>query len=302
MLSFETSLFLPGRYGSAPYHGGLAIGCEDTRFANVDNVGHCVRIYTMSADGESLEEDPIVFGVPGEAGRDKAHMNRPMGICSVSERTGGSFLIADLANDRVVEITSLGTFVCAHEMTPGSLPAGVAYCLAARTIAVACFGHHEVVFMDYFTGLRTARIASGLLNPWRIVYSPDESSVFVAEYSNHRVCQFDAASGLFIKELANWTHKLMHPRDLVCWEDGSLFVIFDALDGSTYLHHVDRDGVLLTDVDHTAERDRFQSLAFSSKTHSLLIKTRADGEVQMFRDMWFAPHCARFAFVLACCK
>lgn len=284
--------------------GGIATNVDGTLFASVDNDQHCVYLCTVGAD----PADAVVFGTVGTSGSINGQLSFPAYACFVHRDGIDTLLICDTGNNRVVEVSVCGVFLRAIAVDAGS-PYGIAYCnTAGGVIAVTLYRAHSVVVLQYESGVVNPEVTIGsrqLFGPIGISFTLDGRFILVADYLNHRVSKFSAASGAFVAHVVTRA-AISYPRDVLQCEDGSILVA----QGSFYpsVVCVSVDGVKVDEfITPSASTGRdligrdliSYSLSHSTSFNCVLVKC-LDGGVFGLRDAW--SHSSRCAFLHACVR
>jgi DNA-binding beta-propeller fold protein YncE len=274
--------------------GGIALNVDGTLVASVDNFQHCVYICNV-ADRTS---DPFVVGTRHTSGSAHEQLHSPVAVCFVHRDGIDTLLISDSGNNRVVEVTARGEFMRAIAVD------GCLWGIAERdgVIAVSLCAAHTVVLLQYESGavrpdvtIGTCGNADGQLwRPWGVAFTADGRYILVADFMNHRVSKFNAASGAFVAhaatQAANW---ISYPTDVLQCEDDSIVVTSD--NGSVVC--VGKDGVTVQDI--TIPSGGPSSLSCSPSLNGVVVKGN-DGGVFVLRDAW--SHSLRCEWVQACVR
>ena len=271
---------------------------DGTRFASVRRNEHCVHIYSINGAGKRTA-DTVVFGDPGTPGVAHGQLNDPFFACFVHRNGIDTLLICDFGNDRVVEVTASGVFLRAINV--GSAPLGIAE--RDGVIAVSLPRAHAVVLLQYESGAVKPEMTIGsfevddgqLGKPLGVAFTADGRCILVADYDNHRVSKFEAASGAFIAHVAtNAANGIIFPRDVLQLEDGRMVVaqgcfhagLFQRMCGQSVC--VGEDGLTLPNTLIT----RGRAHSYSASSMGVVVKTN-EGRVFLKRDAWmFSRRCA----------
>jgi hypothetical protein len=210
-----------------------------------------------------------------------------------------TLFICDCFNDRVVEVTVRGEFMRAIALPD---PWGIAE--RYGVIAVSLFWNHRVVLLQYESGAvkPEATIGSGakgnadgqLEHPRGVTFTTDGRCILVAlvaDWGNHRVSKFSAASGAFVAHVIS--NGIYYPRDVLQCEDGSIVVAHRQ--GVTC---VGKDGATVQHITISSGGSP-SSLSNSPSLNGVLVKC-FDGSVFVLRDAW--SHSLRCAWVQACVR
>jgi hypothetical protein len=208
-----------------------------------------------------------------------------------------TLLICDCGNDRVVEVTARGEFMRAIALPECSLPYGIAE--QDGTIAVSLQLNHAVVLLQYESGAVKPEVTIGsgtggnadgqLYNPMGVTFTTDGCHILVADWFNHRVGKFSAASGAFIAHVIS--NGIFYPNDVLQCEDGS--IVMAHRKGVTC---VGKDGAT---VQHINVPSIPSSLSNSPSLNGVVVKC-SDGSAFVLRDAW--SHSLRCAWVHACVR
>jgi hypothetical protein len=267
----------------------MAVNSDGTLFASVDSKQQCVRIYSQGREGQRTA-DPFVFGTRGQ-------LDGPRFLCFVHRNGTDTLLICDLGNDRVVEVSSSGVFLRAIAVKPGSRPFGVAYCGSSEVIAVSLCCAATVVLMDYESGrakpeatigFGTAGSDDGQLHyPTGLAFTTDGLHLLVADFYNHRVSKFSAASGAFIAHVAtNAENGISYPRDVLQCEEGIIVVAQGRPHVASSLVCVGADAVTVQKI-IIPTITSLLSLSHSPSLSGVIVNT-SEGSVFLVRDAWTA--------------
>jgi DNA-binding beta-propeller fold protein YncE len=275
-------------------YGGIAVNVDGTLFASVDRDAHCVYIYNATA------ADPIVVGTPHTSGSAHGELAYPRSACFVHRDGVDTLLICDYGNNRVVEVTARGEFMRAIALPEDSWPYGIAERDGA--IAVSLFGNHVVVQLQYESGAVKPEVTIGsgtsgnadgqLRYPTGVAFTVDGRYILVADYHNHRVSKFSAASGAFVAHVIS--NGITWPTDLLQCEDGSMVVAHR--DGVTCMG---KDGVVTVQNITISSGSSPWSLSHSPSWNGVVVKCY-DGSVFVVRDAW--SHSLRCTWVQACVR
>jgi hypothetical protein len=74
------------------YSGAIAINCNGTRFASIDD-RHCVSMYSVDGTGLRTAADSVVYGTPGSSGRAHGQLDAPFSVCFVHRNGMDTLLI-----------------------------------------------------------------------------------------------------------------------------------------------------------------------------------------------------------------
>jgi hypothetical protein len=281
---------ISGRKGD----GGIAFNVDGTLFASVDADFHCVYIY--SVNGHTA--DAVVVGSFGSA---HGQLNTPIFACFVHRNGVDTLLIADLGNDRVVEVTASGLFLRAI-VVKGGRPFGIAE--RDGVIAVSLYSTQAVALLQYESGAVKPEVIIGRCGDghlWRpmggVTFTADGRYILVADCSNHRVSKFSAATGAFIAHLVS--NRISWPRDVLECEDGSIVV------SQGYTHDASvvclgEDGVTMwNNIVPFAVGDSPRSLSYSVMLKGVVVKTFG-GAVFLLRDAWMCSSRSAWLSALTC--
>jgi hypothetical protein len=276
-------------------NGGIAANVDGTRFASVDRYQHCVYIYN-AADRTA---DQVVVGTAGTSGSAHGLLKYPVFACFVHRDGVDTLLISDCLNDRVVEVTAGGEFMRAIALPVGSHPCGIAE--RDGVIAVSLCGTHAVVLLQYESGAVKSEVTIGsgtegnadgqLSCPVGVAFTTDGRHILVADWANHRVSKFSAASGAFVAHVIS--NGITFPYDVLQCEDGSIVVAH--MKGVTC---VGKDGVTVQHFTISSGGDP-RSLSYSPPLNGVLVKCY-DGRVFVLRDAW--SRSLRCEWVHACVR
>jgi hypothetical protein len=275
--------------------GVIVANVDGTLVASIRWAQHCVYIYNV-ADRTS---DAVVVGTVGTAGSAHGRLHRPRCACFVRCDGVDTLLICDWGNDRVVEVTVCGVFLRAIAVD------GHPWGIAERDGVIAVSVAYAVVLLQYETGAvkpeasigsGTGGYADGQLDaPHGVTFTADGRYILVADWFNHRVSKFSAASGAFVAHAATLAaNGISYPSDVLQCEDGSIVVACNNVvacvrkDGATVQRIYVRDARLIP-----------WSLSYSSSLNGVAIKCR-NGGVFVLRDAW--SHSLRCAWVHACVR
>ncbi len=271
-------------------NGGIAVNVDGTLVASVHSTGHCVYICSVT---DPTAYPVIVIGTAGSAAL--GLLCNPVSACFVHRDSVDTLLICDYGNDRVVEVTARGVFLRA--IAVDGRPYGIAYCGSSGVIAVSLRVAHAVVLLQYESGTMkpevtigsgTAGNADGQLHyPRGVTFKTDSRYILVADYGNHRVSKFSAASGAFVAHVIS--NGISWPTDVLQCEDGSIVVAH--VDGVVCVR---KGGVTIQSIGGAFFP---QSLSHSPSLIGVVVKCR-DGSVFVLRDAW--SHSLRCAWVHAC--
>jgi hypothetical protein len=211
--------------------GGVAVNVDGTLLASVHCKQHCVYMYSVDGAGKHAA-DAVVYGTCGTAGSLDGELRCPLFACFVHRKAVDTLLICDSGNDRVVEVSASGVFLRAIAVNATSHLYGIAYCGIGDVIALSLYFAHSVVLLQYVSGAvkpevtigsGTAGCADGQLHlPLGVSFTADGRYILVADFGNHRVSKFSAASGAFIAHVVS--NGISYPRDVLRCEDGSVVV------------------------------------------------------------------------------
>jgi hypothetical protein len=229
-----------------------------------------------------------------------------------------------------VEVTARGGFRRAIAMNKDSQPWGIAYCGVGDVVAVTLNGVHAVVLLEYESGavkpeatigsvtmrasstfrqhlheFYTLRGVGQLYRPAGVAFTADGRYILVADWGNHRVSKFSAASGAFISHAATKAaNGISWPRDIIECEDGSVVVAQGASSlSSDCLVFVGENGGKVQNIIipcHSGGASSPKSLSSSPSLNGVVVKTN-EGQVFLLRDAWiFSSRCA-WLYALSCC-
>jgi sugar lactone lactonase YvrE len=246
--------------------------------------------------------DPIIVGTAGTAGSAHGELNYPTFVCFVYRDGVDTLLICDWGNDRVVEVTAGGKFMRVIALPERSRPCGIAE--RDGVIAVSLVRDSTVVLLQYETGAMkpeatigsgTGEYADGQLNaPHGVTFTADGRYILVADYWNHRVSKFSAASGAFIAHAATLAaNGISDPSDVLQREDGSIVVAH-----GKGVACVGKDGATVQNITISSGGSPF-SLSYFPSLNGVMVKG-SDGGVFVLRDAW--SHSLRCAWVHACAR
>jgi hypothetical protein len=219
--------------------GGAAVNLKGSLLASVHRHLHCVYIRNLVCHTTA----PIIVGTAGTAGRAHGQLRDPSLACFVNRNGADTLLICDTGNHRVVEVAASGEFCRAISLKEGSRPFGIAYCETSDVIAVSLNAAHAVVLLQYESGAVKPEVTigsgtgaagrgDGQLHGPRGTFTADGRYILVADYINHRVSKFSAASGAFIAHVATKAaNGILYLRDVLQCEDGSIVVTAWGYDG-----------------------------------------------------------------------
>ena len=272
-----------------------------TRVAYVASEQHCVYIYSVDGAGKRVE-DAVVFGTAGTAGSAYGQLNGPRFACFVNRNGVDTLFISDRWNDRVVEVTASGVFLRAIAMKENSWVLGIAYCGTSDVIAVSLHAVHAVLLLQYESGAVKPEVTIGsgtwgrgdgqLNSPVGVSFTTDGRYILVADYGNHRVCMFSAASGAFITHvISNGIHL---PRDVLQCGDGSIVVAQGLFDSASVVC-VGEDGGLVQNSSIPSASE-LVALSYSPSLNGVVVKT-VEGAVFLLRNAWM--HSSRCAWLSA---
>jgi sugar lactone lactonase YvrE len=244
--------------------------------------------------------DPIIVGTAGTAGSAHGELNYPVSAGFVHRDGVDTLLICDVGNDRVVEVTARGEFMRVIALPEDSRPYGVAE--RDGVIAVSLSEADVVVLLQYETGVvkpemtigsGTAGNADGELHcPRGVTFTADGRYILVADWWNHRVSTFSAASGAFIAHAATGVANMTYfPSDVQQCEDGSIVVTHDYC-----VTCVGKDGATVQNIDVPSIP---WTLSNSPSLNGVVVKCR-DGSAFVLRDAW--SHSLRCVWVNACVR
>jgi DNA-binding beta-propeller fold protein YncE len=286
------------------HYRGIAVNADGTLFASVHSKQHCVHIYSKA----DRTADAVIVGTAGTAGSSHGQLDSPAFACFAHRNGVDTLLICDLSNDRVVEVTTSGLFLRAIAMKKGSHPLGIAE--RDGVIAVSLNLAHAVVLLQYESGAvkpevtigsgRGKRLNGHLYSPMGVAFSADGRHILVADWGNHRVSKFSAASGAFVAHAA--TNGISYPRDVVQLEDGSMVVAQGMFYGNGGLVCVGVDGVTVNNIMiPNANGGSFSpcSLTYSQTLSGLVVNIFEGGGAFLLRDAWKAS--CRNAWLSALC-
>jgi sugar lactone lactonase YvrE len=234
--------------------------------------------------------------------------------CFVNLKGADTLLICDYGNHRIVEVTASGVFLRAIAVTAGSDVYGIAQ--RGGVIAVSLHAAHSVVLLQYESGtvMPEVTIGSGtfgrgdgqLWRPAGVSFTADGRYILVADYGNHRVSRFSAASGAFIAHVATKeANGIYCPRDVLQCEDGSIVVAQGAYGGNGSVVYVGEDGVTVKNIIIPSASDVTftpHSLSYSPSWNGVVVKT-LDGNVFLLRDTcdaWMSSNRCAWLSALTC--
>jgi DNA-binding beta-propeller fold protein YncE len=269
--------------------GGIAVNVDGTLAASVDRDAHCVYIY-------SVTDRTAVVGTAGTSGSAHGLLKYPAFVCFVRREGVDTLFVCDWGNDRVVEVTARGEFMRAIAV---SRPWGIAE--RNGVIAVSLHRNHAVVLLQYESGAVKPEVTIGssgtggnadgqLWCPAGVAFTTDGRYILVADFLNHRVSKFSAASGAFVAHVIS--NGILYPRDVLQCEDGSMVVAHR--DGVTC---VGKDGVTVQKF--SVSSGALCSLSYSPSLNGVVVKCD-DGSVFVLRDAW--SHSLRCKWVQACVR
>jgi DNA-binding beta-propeller fold protein YncE len=285
------------------------MNADGTLVASSDSSQHCVYIYSVL----DCTADPVVVGIAGTAGILDGQLDSPGFVCFVHRHGIDTLLICDAENNRVVEVTVRGVFLRVIAMKNGSFPLGIAYCGVGDVIAVSLFQSEAVVLVQYESGAVNSEVIIGsgmgsgdgqLCAPHGVGFTADGRFILAADWGNHRVSKFSAASGEFIAHVATEAENgILYPTGVLQCEDGSIVVaaygsghdggvVYVGEDGGTVQH------IILPSPNGGASPLPF-SLSYSVKLKSVLVKTRCGG-IFILRDAWFYSSRCAWLSALSC--
>jgi DNA-binding beta-propeller fold protein YncE len=160
--------------------------------------------------------DAVVVGTAGTAGVAHGELNHPAFVCFVHRDGVDTLLICDWGNDRVVEVSARGEFMRAIAV---SRPWGVAE--RDGVIAVSLHRNRGVVLLQYESGVVKPKVTIGSgaygnayrqLDASGVTFTADGHYILVADYRNHRVSKFSAASGVFVAYVIS--NGISNPSDI----------------------------------------------------------------------------------------
>jgi DNA-binding beta-propeller fold protein YncE len=154
------------------------------------------------------------------------------------------------------------------------------------TLLICDFGNNRVVEVSARGEFMRAIAVEG--RPWGITFTADGLYILVADYHNHRVSKFSAASGAFVAQVISNGIS----RDVLQCEDGSIVVAHS--DGMAC---VGKDGVTVQNI--IISSDVPCSLSNSPSLNGVVVKC-FKGSVFVLRDAW--SHSLRCAWVQACVR
>jgi DNA-binding beta-propeller fold protein YncE len=165
---------------------------------------------------------------------------------------------------------------------------------------VTLLATHAVVLLQYESGAvkspevtigsGTAGNADGQLNhPTGVAFTVDGRYILVADYHNHRVSKFSAASGSFVARVIS--NGITRPTDVLQCEDGSIVVAH--MKGVT---RVGKDGATVQSIGDAVLP---WSLSYSPSLNGVLVNC-GDGSVFVLRDAW--SRSLRCEWVRACVR
>jgi sugar lactone lactonase YvrE len=238
----------------------------------------------------------VVVFTAGTSGSTHGELNHPQSACFVHRDGVDTLLISDNGNHRVVEVTARGEFLRAIVVDGG--PYGIAE--RDGVIAVSLWAAHAVVLLQYESGAvkpevtigsGTAGNADGQLSyPSGVTFTADGRYILVADWWNHRVSKFSAASGAFVAHVIS--NGIRYPTDVLQCEDGSIVVAHRK--GVTC---VGKDGVTVQEIAISSSKP--SSLSYSPSPNDVVIKC-TDGSVFVLRDAW--SHSLRCTWVQVCVR
>jgi DNA-binding beta-propeller fold protein YncE len=290
-------------------HGGVAVNADGTLFASVDSGQHCVYMYNMV----DRTAHPVVIGTAGTAGSAHGQLDYPGLACFVHRNGVDTLLICDFNNDRVVEFTVSGVFLRVIAFRKVSGPWGIAE--RDGVIAVTLRDAHAVVQLQYESNAMTREVTIGsegrgdgkLCRPMGVAFTADGRYILVADFGNHRVSKFSAASGAFIAHVATKAaNGIVAPRDVLQCEDGSIVVaqgsvVFGNTGSDRKMVCVGEDGVTVQNVIIPSPAGvRFfpYSFCYSSALSGVVVKTFA-GNMFLLRDAWICSNRCSWLSALA---
>jgi DNA-binding beta-propeller fold protein YncE len=272
-------------------NGGIAVNVDGTLVASADSNGSCVYICSV----RDPTARPFVTGAYGST----LQLASPRTACFVHRGGVDTLLICDFGIKRVVEVTARGEFMRAIALPEDSHPWGIAE--RDGVIAVSLLFTHMVVLLQYESGAVKPEVtigsgtqgnADGQLNtPMGVAFTSDGRYILVADYFNHRVSKFSAASGAFVAHVVS--NGIRYPADVLQCEDGSIVVAHR--EGMTC---VGKDGATVEKFGVSSGSSP-SSLSYSPSLNGVVVKC-SDGSVFVLRDAW--SHSLRCAWVHACVR
>ena len=287
---------------------------DGTLCASVDRGQHRVRICSVDGVGK-YTDDVVNVGTVGTRGSAHGQLNSPAFVCFVHRYGVVTLLICDSGNDRIVEVTDRGVFLRAVVMKRGSHPCGIAE--RDGVIAVSLYCAHAVVLLQYESGAVTREVTIGsegrgdgkLWRPMGVAFTADGRYILVADFGNHRVSKFCAATGAFIAHVATKAaNRIFYPTDVLQCEDGTTLVTHGGAwayaDGrNACVVSVGKDGVTLQNIIIPSTLPpgclKPLSLSYSAYLNGVVVKTDTEG-VFFLRDAWMYSSRSAWLSALLC--
>jgi DNA-binding beta-propeller fold protein YncE len=267
--------------------GGIAVNLDGTLLASVDD--NCLHIFVVGSARPAIEHTAL---------------KDPRSVCFVRRNGVDTILVCDTGANRVVEISSDGSFLRAIPVPLYSFPNGIAYCNKNDVIAVSLFNFSTVILLRFDCGTIQPEfsIAHGdLYFPKGVAFTEDGLHLIVADWGNHRVCKFSASTGAFVALVGTGIY---WPQDVAACNDGTVVV---AQGDRTGVILVVSDGMPTSFIYLSDPKGPFflpYSLSYCSLTNDVVVKGRGPapgcgGGGFLLRDSWCVS--SRCAWLSAVC-